>query len=531
MEQNRIDIGNKYGNTSGTNNTSLGSGELSTHNSLKSKHDKNTEKRQTSLIHSSKYKGNFNDWKLGSINIRSGKEKSEGAKMYAVAKEIDRLGITICCLQEVRYRNNDKRTISLPSGAEYDFIWSGPKRRRDNGVGFLVKVDRNIVAAEPDTQDPRIIAMNINVYGFKIRLVNAYSPTNTDGSSSQKDDFYRKVRKACISTMKNHKLLVVGDFNAITSVALKNSYFNSTSITEDLVCNDNGSRLKQFCRYNKLCMIQTYFDVPLSERFTWFSNDGKTKRVLDYVLSEKYVTQYVTRCAVDLDCKVESDHRLVVTDLQTPCTKRSRWKKRETKERQINLKELETKEIRELFVKDVVTKLSIAEEHESIRKKSENLVTILKQAAQISIPERSKKCTHEIWKHDEILNQYLEERSMHHRDTNTYKEMSKKIKKRVQCLRNQKLQKEAKELNQFANKREIENLFRTFKEDNHAFKYSKTTKYNCDPAKLKQYFHNHFRNSAQFPDPKELDEIPGFVEQLKKAGSTEMNTLPPMKRK
>ena len=160
-------------------------------------------KRQTSLIHSSKYKGNFNDWKWGSINIRSGKEKSGGAKMYAVAKEIDRLGITICCLQEVRYRNNDKRTISLPSGAEYDFKWSGPKRRRDNGVGFLVKVDRNIVAAEPDTQDPRIIAMKINVYGFKIRLVNAYSPTNTDGSSSQKDDFCRKVRKACISTMQS----------------------------------------------------------------------------------------------------------------------------------------------------------------------------------------------------------------------------------------------------------------------------------------------------------------------------------------
>ena len=109
---------------------------------------------------------NVKSWKLGCINIRSGKEKSEGAKMYAVAKEIDRLGITVCCLQEVRYRNNDKRTISLPSGAEYDFIWSGPKRRRDNGVGFLVKVDRNIVAEEPETQDTRVIAMNINIIWF-----------------------------------------------------------------------------------------------------------------------------------------------------------------------------------------------------------------------------------------------------------------------------------------------------------------------------------------------------------------------------
>ena len=105
--------------------------------------------------------------------------------------------------------------------------------------------------------------------------------------------------------------------------------------------------------------------------------------------------------------------------------------------------------------------------------------------------------------------------------------MFNKIKKRVRFLRNKKLQKEAEKLNQFANKRGIENLFRTYKEENHAFKYSKTTKDKCDPAKLKQYFHEHFRNSAQFPDPKELDEILGFVEQLKKVGSTETNTLPP----
>ena len=100
-------------------------------------------------------------------------------------------------------------------------------------------MDRNIVASELDTQDPRIITMNINVHGFKIWLVNANSSTNTDGSSSQKYDFYRRVCKACISTMKNHKLLVVRDFNVITSVVLK-TYSNSTSITEDLVWNDNG---------------------------------------------------------------------------------------------------------------------------------------------------------------------------------------------------------------------------------------------------------------------------------------------------
>ena len=90
--------------------------------------------------------------------------------------------------------------------------------------------------------------MNIVVHGFKIRLVNAYSPTNTDGSVGQKDEFYRKLRKACIPTAKNHKLVVAGDFNAITSVVLRNSFFSGMSVIEDETCNDNGSMLKQFCR-------------------------------------------------------------------------------------------------------------------------------------------------------------------------------------------------------------------------------------------------------------------------------------------
>ena len=124
-----------------------------------------------------------------------------------------------------------------------------------------MKVDKHIAASEPDTQDPRIISMNMNLNCFKIRLVNVYSPINTDGTPAQKYEFYRKIHKACISTAKNRKVIVAGDFNAITSVVLINSLYNGTSIIEDTTCNDSGSRLKQFCRSNKLCMIQSYFDV------------------------------------------------------------------------------------------------------------------------------------------------------------------------------------------------------------------------------------------------------------------------------
>ena len=71
-------------------------------------------------------------------------------------------------------------------------------------------------------------------------------------------------------------------------------------------------------------MIQTYFNKPIEERYTWYSGDQKTKKVIDYVLVEQFVQQYVNNCFVSHDSHFESDHRMIVTDLCTPMTKKSK---------------------------------------------------------------------------------------------------------------------------------------------------------------------------------------------------------------
>lgn len=471
-------------------------------------------------------KSSFHQWKLGTVNIRTGNEKSEGAKMYAITKEVARAELSICFLQEVRYRNNGTRRISLDTGEEYDFFWSGPKRRRDAGVAILIKVDKDITASEPDYQDPRVISMNVTVQGFKLRLVNVYSPTNTDGSVFQKDDFYRKVRKACILTEKKHKLIVAGDFNAITSVVLKNSFYDGSGIIEDTQCNDNGTRLKTFCRSQRLSMLQTYFDIPLEERYTWHSNDGATTRVLDYVLSEKFVQQYVTDCVVEDKYEFESDHRLVVTSLLTPKSKSARWKPKSQRERQRDISALKIIEQHDKFVQTVANHMPISHEGVTAEQRSEDIVEALKHSASLSLPPKSAKRTREIWKDDRALNNALNERSTLARGSIQYKEISKKIKKRVYHLRNEKLKTEAEEINQFYNKRQIENLFKAFKYGNQTFKTPfKSTK--CDPNKLQNYFHDHFRNKSNSIEPDELKDIPYYIDKLKSIEHASINTDPP----
>ena len=55
----------------------------------------------------------FKSWKFGTVNIRSGKEKDEGSKIYGI--EVAKLNLTFCCLQEVKYRNIGKKLVELGS--------------------------------------------------------------------------------------------------------------------------------------------------------------------------------------------------------------------------------------------------------------------------------------------------------------------------------------------------------------------------------------------------------------------------------
>ena len=58
----------------------------------------------------------FFQWKFGTVNIRTGQEKSGGAKLYMITKEVARAKLEFCCLQEVRYRNTGKKIIKLDTG-------------------------------------------------------------------------------------------------------------------------------------------------------------------------------------------------------------------------------------------------------------------------------------------------------------------------------------------------------------------------------------------------------------------------------
>ena len=134
--------------------------------------------------------------------------------------------------------------------------------------------------------------------------------------------------------------------------------------------------------------------------------------------------------------------------------------------------------------------------------------------------------TKEIWKEDCIVNELLKERNDIPRGSDAYKILTKKIKKRVNQLKNEKCAKEAEEINEYADKKQIEDLYRSFKSDNSSFKY-KPKSGGCDHNIMKTYFKKHFTAEAVDSMPIELMEAPAFLSALQAISTDDIKVGPP----
>ena len=190
--------------------------------------------------------------------------------------------------------------------------------------------------------------------------------------------------------------------------------------------------MKDFCRHHKLCIASTFFEYQLESRYTWYSTDGKTKRVNDYVLMERFVQDFVTDCKAEPDMDFDSDHRILITSLCTPMTRKARWRPRQIQKKpQPDLKALQIPTIEKSFLESIKNQLSNDNEavNRSEAETSEKIVNLLITAGEATLPcSTRKEKVNEIWKNDEEFNELLNKRQKHIFGSNEYKLLTKKIK-------------------------------------------------------------------------------------------------------
>ena len=471
---------------------------------------------------------NFHQWRIGTINIRTGKYDE---KLERTVHEIHKAKLSICCMQEVRRIKTGSALITIDN-QNYEIYWSGLSLKRIHGVGITVKVDKDIIVEEIKNINARIIVADVNVYGCSVRIINCYAPTEDDTSTS-KDTFYTMLRKQ-FHTEPTRKIICLGDFNATTSAAWYNSSLREHVIIDDLEVNNNGERFHYFFNTQKLSVINTWFSHRKCRRITWHSPDGVTKKVYDFILSCAWLRQYVKNCRVYNSYDFGSDHRLVIATIETPCTKRARFKHRQktTRSVKLDLAALKNDNIATAFKDQSLTALATIDKEQNNTSINEAFVTLINEAASNTLPPKTNSKLFQPWHDDKKLKQLYQQKDeliLKFPDSNKLKALKKKIRLRARYLRNEYLKREAERINQLAINRELEKLYHRAKQQG---KTLKSAIHTCDPHKIINHFKSHFNppdpSKSRTPQELERRNLPIFLQKLQDISrNTQIDNSPP----
>ena len=125
----------------------------------------------------------------------------------------------------------------------------------------------------------RILTAQIQHKHGKWTIIVCYAPTN-QASDEVKDRFYAQLSSILAKVSPRGVLTLLGDFNG--TVRDTDGVWNS--VLEPVIpdcLNDNGLRL---CNIHDLVITNTFFQRKEVHKYTWYSNDGRTRKMLDYII-------------------------------------------------------------------------------------------------------------------------------------------------------------------------------------------------------------------------------------------------------
>ena len=157
---------------------------------------------------------------------------------------------------------------------------SGKHISRSNGVGFLINKPYAPLIDDYQAISDRLAVLTLKTIFSKINLVQCYLPTS---SYSVEDitDMYDQIEAVMDKVPKRDHLFIMGDFNAKLG-GLNMDYPTAVGKHTTGKANERGELLAKFCTRNNLIVTNTQFQ----KLYTWTSPDGKTKKQIDFILTQ-----------------------------------------------------------------------------------------------------------------------------------------------------------------------------------------------------------------------------------------------------
>ena len=226
----------------------------------------------------------------GEVNVCTINVGSLVGRGREVVAMLARRKVDVCCVQEVKYRNQGCTTIGS-NEEKYKFWYSGGEEKI-NGVGVMMRADMADSVIEIDRYDDRMMKIKM-VLGRKIwNIFSIYAP-QTGRPEQEKRDFWEKFEDRIGQIPQSEVLLIGGDVN---------SHIGSDNAGYEEVMgqygygtkNNEGEDVLGICLNHGLRVLNTFFMKEVEKLITYKSGDHSTQ--IDLLLMRKASGVLCTDC-------------------------------------------------------------------------------------------------------------------------------------------------------------------------------------------------------------------------------------------
>jgi exonuclease III len=266
---------------------------------------------------------------VGTWNVRTSNPRGRNAGLLEVlAKTIAQANVDVCGLQETR-RVSNSEAIRV---AGYHAYFSGEmaSKKGVHGVGILVREDLAVsgnLSVKPVSA--RVLHAQLRQAGSTrgaketMNFIVAYAP-HEGKTDREKSAFYANVERYMASLHTNERCILLIDGNAQVgarreedSVKVVGRYRSRMKLERRP---PNGQHLVDLCTNNKLAIMSTHFQKPLSKQYTFLDPRDKansqkshsfSRRCLDYICVKQRDARTAMNVNVIATDSTLSDHRLV----------------------------------------------------------------------------------------------------------------------------------------------------------------------------------------------------------------------------
>jgi Reverse transcriptase (RNA-dependent DNA polymerase) len=228
----------------------------------------------------------------------------------ALVRSLAQRNISLAGITEARLTGNESTMVEgatlLHSGGQYHV----------NGVALVIRPPLTDNLMKWSAISDRILTARFSHRHGHLSVLVAYAPTE-DSADADKDCFYNQLDSFVSSVPPHDMLLILGDLNAVTGKS-RVGYESVVGGFGSGVVNENSLRLLTFCASNGLAVVGSFFQRRDNYRWTWYSNDGRTRKEIDHIITRQRDRSLFKSCRVyrGSEPPASSDHRLLIGCLQ-----------------------------------------------------------------------------------------------------------------------------------------------------------------------------------------------------------------------